>query len=357
MREKVIKIPIHGKALCIFSDGNLLCYRGGVFRLYDAKSYAVIKKFKLPNKKFCNVLSRWRILERLLHCEARWAVPIDDDTALVCMSTGIFRVNCRTGEYTRESVPVQGRPLSATVLRDINGFDDSVIIGDYNLNPERNPVSLYQRNSNGEWRCAYTFPAGMVRHIHGVFADRDAQKVYILTGDEDAESGIWIAENNFDAVKPLLVGSQQYRACQMIAAHGHILYMTDAPSEKNAIYRVNDGCAERFADLEGTCIYGSGSNSTGVFSTTCEPDAHAKNRVEYWLSSKPGKGICGRTISVFILRADGTRETVAQFEHDGLPLRLFQYGTVTFTNVQNGCVYFTPHCVKNNAEQVFKLIL
>ena len=55
MREKVIKIPIHGKALCIFSDGNLLCYRGGVFRLYDAKSYAVIKKFKLPNKKFCKM--------------------------------------------------------------------------------------------------------------------------------------------------------------------------------------------------------------------------------------------------------------------------------------------------------------
>lgn len=50
-------------------------------------------------------------------------------------------------------------------------------------------------------------------------------------------------------------------------------------------------------------------------------------------------------------------ETVAQFEHDGLPLRLFQYGTVTFTNVQNGQVYFTPHCVKKDVECVFMVNL
>lgn len=355
--KKVMKTPIRGKALCIFPNGNLLCYRGGVFTLYDTERYSAIQQFSLPNGKFRNILSKARILERLLHCEARWALPISEAEALVSMNTGIYRVNCRTGVYTAEAVPVQGRPLSAAALRGINGFENSIVVGDYTLNPERRPVSLYQRNDHGEWRCAYSFPAGTVRHVHGIFADRVAQKVYILTGDEDSESGIWLAEDNFKTVKPLLVGSQQYRACQMIATSDQLLYITDAPSEKNAIYRFANGSCEKVADIEGSCIYGAQTYPGGVFSTTCEPDAHAKNRLDYWLSNKPGKGIDGRKISVFILASDGTMEMLAQFEHDGLPLRLFQYGTVTFTNVQDERAYFTPHCVKKDAERVFMVNL
>ena len=355
MNSKVVKTPICGKALCIFPDGNLLCYRGGAFTLYDTERYSAIQHFSLPNGKMRNVLSKARIMERLLHCEARWAVPVGDAEALISMNTGIYRVNCKTGAYTAEAVPVQGKPLSAAVLQGMNGFDDSVVVGDYTPNPKRKAVSLYQRSADSIWRCAYSFPAGTVRHIHGVFANREAQKVYILTGDEDKESGIWLAEDNFKSVKPLLVGSQQYRACQMIAENGQMLYMTDAPSEKNGIYRVTDGHAEKIAELEGTCIYGTVAGSKGIFSTTCEPDAHAKNRIDYWLSNKPGQGINGRSLSVFTLSADGTVERIAQFEHDGLPLRLFQYGTVTFTNVQNGNVYFSPHCVKQDAERVFKM--
>ena len=354
---KVIKTPICGKPLCIFPDETLLCYKGGVFRLYDTKTYSIISRFSLPNGKRRNALSRVRILERLLHCEARWALPIGDRLALVCMKGGIYRVNCQTGEYAIEQVPVQGRPLAVVRLQGIRGFEDSVAIGDYTGNPERKPVSLYQRNFEGKWRCAYTFPAGSVRHIHGIFADSAGQKVYILTGDEDSESGIWMAEDNFRTVKPLLVGSQQYRCCQMLETDDGFLYMTDAPSEKNAIYRFANGRCEKIADIGGTCIYGAQTYPRGVFSTTCEPDAHAKNRFDYWLSNKPGKGIDGRKISVFILASDGTMEMVAQFEHDGLPLRLFQYGTVTFTNVRDGKVYFTPHCVKQNAEWVFQVNL
>lgn len=357
MNDKVVKTPIRGKALCIFPNGSLLCYRGGVFTLYETESYKVIHSFSLPNGTLRNTLSKLRILERLLHCEARWAVPINDVEALISMNTGIYRVNCTTGAYIAENVPVQGKPLSAAVLQGIAGFEDSIVIGDYTLNPECEPVSLYQRNINGTWHCAYTFPAGKVRHIHGMFADQEAQTVYILTGDEDSESGIWQAEENFKTVKPLLVGRQQYRACQMIASGGQVLYMTDAPSEKNAVYQVTNGHAEKLAELEGTCIYGAVADKKGIFSTTCEPDAHAENRLDYWLSNKPGKGIDGRGISVFTLTSDGTKECVAKFEHDGLPLRLFQYGTVTFTNVQGGMVYFTPHCVKRRAEQVYRLNL
>ena len=354
---KPVKTPLRGKALCIFPDGSLLCYRGGVFSLYDAENYALIRRFSLPNGKLRNTLSKVRMLERLLHCEARWALPIEGRTALICMKGGIYRVNCQTGAYTLEHVPVQGRPLAVTQLQGIQGFEDSVVIGDYTGNPERKPVSLYQRDTNGTWCCAYTFPTGTVRHIHGVFADQTAQKVYILTGDEDSESGIWLAEDNFETVKPLLVGSQQYRACQMLACGGQLIYMTDAPSEKNAIYRVSAGKAKKIAELEGTCIYGTAADGIGIFSTTCEPDAHAKNRLDYWLSSKPGKGIESRAISVFALSADGAKKCIARFEHDGLPLRLFQYGTVTFTNVHDGKVYFTPHCVKQDAEWVFSAAL
>ena len=354
---KVTKTPIRGKALCILPDETLLCYRGGIFTRYDTHTYATLNRFILPNRRFGNTLGKIRLLERLLHSEARWALPICGNHALIATGAGLFNVDCATGNYTAEQVPVKGKPLMATHLQGIQGFEDSVVVGDYTLNPERQPVSLYQRNENGEWRCAYTFPAGTVRHIHGVFADTDAQRVYILTGDEDTESGTWLAEDNFRTVTPLLVGSQQYRACQMLASSGQLLYMTDAPSEQNAIYRYLNGEIKRIAELSGTCIYGASAGNIGVLSTTCEPDAHASNRLSYWLTNRPGKGIVGRNVDVFYLNADGEMRTVAQFEHDGLPLRLFQYGTVTFSNVRNGVAFFSAHCVKKDEERVFRLTL
>lgn len=354
---QLTKTPLRGKALCVFPNGNLLCCRGGSFRLYEKDTYREMSSFRLPGGRLKSSLCRIRLLERLLHCEPRWAVPMGEKEAVICGSSGIYRVDCETGECRKEPVPVRGKPLSAALIRGIPGFTDGIVMGDYGTNPDRAPVSLYRRSDAGDWQKVYTFPAGSVRHIHGIFPDPETQQVYILTGDEDQESGIYVTKDDFRTAVPLLAGSQQYRACRMIASGESILYMTDAPSEPNFIYRFSGGKVEKVSPLSGTCIYGAAADGMGIFSTTVEPEAHAKNRLAYWLSSKPGRGIRGRRIDVFLLGEDGTPKPVAHFTHDGLPLRLFQYGTVTFSNFHDHTVYFTPHCVRKGAERVFRVDL
>ena len=56
-----------------------------------------------------------------------------------------------------------------------------------------------------------------------------------------------------------------------------------------------------------------------------------------------------------ILSSDGNVDILDRFEHDGLPLRLFQYGTITFTNFMNNICYLTPMSVRKFDMNIFKL--
>lgn len=199
------------------------------------------------------------------------------------------------------------------------------------------------------------FRGGVVKHIHGCYADRGRECVYILTGDENKESGIWKATDNFTKVEPLLLGSQQFRTCQMNFIGSDLYYFTDAPSENNYMYRYTEGKIERICRLKGTCIWGCNFQGGGFYSTTCEPNKDGKNKIDYWLTNKSGNGVVGNTVEVFAVNNEWKIEGIIKFEHDGFPLRLFQYGTVAFTNAMDKKTYFTPLCVKKYDMSVFEI--
>lgn len=94
----------------------------------------------------------------------------------------------------------------------------------------------------------------------------------------------------------------------------------------------------------------------GSYSVTCEPDAHTSNKLQYWFSNVPGRGIKGKKVEVFAVEGNGEMAALCCFEHDGLPLRLFQYGTVTFTNAVGNRCYFTPMCVRGKDMHVYEIV-
>jgi len=356
MRDyQIEETGILGKALLITSKKELVYYRKGNIYVYDTVKGK--KSIKLPAKKWKRVCCKIRLLERLLHIDAKWAVQVGNGRVLLQFDHKTLLINVENSKIDIEKNPVRGNPLSVAVIKGNPGFSDCIIVGDYTKNQAREKVSLYSRDEGGgKWSRVYQFPAGTVRHIHGCVSDSYRQCIYIFTGDENEESGIWRAVNNFDRVEPLLVGTQQYRTCQMLIEKDALYYFTDAPSEQNYMYEIKNNAARKLQAINGTCIYGVQFDKEGIYSTTCETDAHAFNPFQYWFTNVPGKGICGRNVDVFAAGDNGKIHLLQHFEHDGLPLRLFQYGTVTFTNaVENSC-YFTPMCVKGKDMHIYKII-
>ena len=351
MRFSVEESPLRGKALCILQNGMVASYQKGNLIVATAEG-SVVKKMRLPFPAWKYVFGQFRILERLLHMEIRWAVEIEKDVLFFQCEDAFYEWNCKTDQWTQVKIPVRGKPLFIARVAGVDGFPDGWMMGDYGPNPKREPVRIFRRCDHAsEWNTCYTFPADTVRHIHNIVPDVPRACVYILTGDEDHESGIWCVKSDFAEVAPLVLGSQKYRACQMLFPY----YLTDSPSEENYIYQLRDGEEHPLHFIPGTCIYGMRCGNGLLFSTTCEPDAHIPNRVAYWLTSHPGKGIKGQFVTVSHLSQSGKLTKIAEFEHDGLPLHLFQYGTATFTNCHGRVCYFSTGCVKYADEHIFKV--
>lgn len=353
---EIIDTELKGKGLFIFSDETLLVYRKCGLYLYS-KDYSFIKKISLPIQAWKRVLGKVRMFERLLHIEPRFAVNIDGKDVLLQLGNKMLCIDLMHEKIKEENVSFRGRPLSYAKIENIEGFSDSVIIGDYGSNENNESVNIYQRLYNGKWRIAYTFAPGIIWHIHGFVPDGEKNCVYILTGDEDDQSGIWIARNEFKEVEPILIGSQQYRTCQICVIGNKIYYFTDAPSEPNYLYSYNMDTKEVccIEAIKGTCIYGEAVTEGIIASTTCEPEAHFDSNLYGMITRKPGKGIKGREVDLLYFSEETGLKTIKTFIHDGLPLKLFQYGTVVFSNYMNGKVLATPISVKNYDMGVFEI--
>ena len=332
-----------GKVLLQMHDGRIVAYYKGKILIYaDHRSQRAIQ---LPLSVIKKCLCRWRLTERMLHMDVRWAVEADGGHILILFENSIFSVELLNGKMQKEQCSFRGKPFS------VCQYKGKLFFGDYGLNPDHLPVNIYCRDSDGSWKTKYTFSAGAVRHIHNIIPSGD--RIYILTGDEDSESGIWYTDDEFLTVKPYLRGNQQYRCCQMLPTSDGLFYVTDAPSEPNRLYFAAERDVKQIDEIDGTCIYGAKDNDYLVFSTTVEADAHARNILEYWLTNKPGKGIKNTNCSVYVLH-DGLLKKIAEFRHDRLPLRLFQYATCYFSNIINGTVYFSPVSVKEKDMRIFE---
>ena len=357
MNITVNETNLRGKALCILNNGNVVIYKKGYIEIYSNCHETILNTICLPLPWWKRIAVKFRLFERMLHLDARWGMQQDDNKVLIQFNGKYYIVDVVNDTVTEEYIPAMGKPLCIKHINNIEGFNNAYILGDYYGNNNRLPVNLYWKlTGSDKWEKCYTFDDHKVRHIHNIISDKNHNCLYILTGDEDSESGIWIARNNFKEVEPFLIGKQQYRACQMLVSSNRLFYVTDSPSEKNKIYEIKKNESVRVSDISGTCIYGTIFENNLIFSTTCEPEAHASNKLSYWLSNRSGSGIIKNYVDLCILYDDADSKLLKRFEHDELPLRLFQYGTITFTNFVNNRCYFTPMSVKKYDMRVFEII-
>lgn len=328
-------------------DKSMLSYKSGkiLYEVINNRSFSV----RLPLNAWKRLCSHSRMAERFLRLTPKCVERIDDIQFLISYAGAVYCLNVESQELKEEHhyCPMMNNPLYFTKIEGIEGFTDGVLYGEYPINPSRNPISIYQRSIIGIWEKIYTFN-GSILHIHNIIPDKSRGCVYILTGDENKESGIWEARNDFKDVKPIVIGSQQYRSCVAFPTKGGLIYATDSPLEKNSLYYLNIERKKTFylADITGACVFGTEKEGKYYFAADVEPDASLP-LWKYWTTYKLGKGIKDRKVRVYAGNLDEGFKVVAEFEKDNWPYTAFQFGNVLFPKCEiDGKVLIQPVAVK-----------
>ncbi|MDD6170421.1 MAG: hypothetical protein PUB46_10175 [Lachnospiraceae bacterium] len=292
---------------------------------YHHDDNLLLFSLKLPIwKRLC---IRLRLCERLFRTEIR-AASIFENKLFYVVSGRLYSFHLQNRVSKCELIFRKGMksPLGLTNVMGIEGFDDQICFGEYFSNKERESIHIWSY-MNGKWKVAYTFPQGTIRHIHGIVADKYRNCLYILTGDRDSESVIWIAHDNFKSVKKLIWGNQQSRCCVLQPRKDCLVYATDSEYEKNGIYKVwvdKNGKIKReqLFSLDASVIHGYISDENNLyFSTTVEPDKG---------------GICTNQATVFKLDQDYKLYELITDEKDKYSAKFFQYGYAVMLKNGNG---------------------
>lgn len=323
------EILVKEKVLCT-TEKYFLTYKKGVLIVRETKE---IKR--IVNK--CRIGSFFENIKgfnRLLRKEPRCAVMLDSCSCLISHAGKVMHYNFITNELKVEHEYDKGmkNPL-CFCARDLKEGERIVYYGEYIWNGEKGPVSIYKRE-NANWCKVYEFASKMITHIHNVVWDEKRELFFVLTGDSDSESGIWVSDKDFANVQPLLVGKQMYRACVLFPTEKGFIYATDTPLEKNSLIEVvfNDDkiiSIKKIYDMPGSCIYGTKINGKCFFSTTVEPDS-SYTGWRYRLTNRLGKGIVDRYSHVIVV-GDGEKPCeVFKQRKDRMPMWLFQFGNFLF---------------------------
>ncbi|MBA7582847.1 hypothetical protein ES708_24785 [subsurface metagenome] len=283
----------------------------------------------LPPKFRLRALSN--LSSRLFRCSIHHAIRINENIIVLIGFGVIYTYDLKANRLNQDVMPVYGkRPLNLCADND-----SMLYYGEYSGNQERSPVYVYGSNTKGKhflpvWRFTG------IRHVHGVFHDHYDNRIWVTTGDNDEESGIWVTNDRFKTLDKVIGGSQQMRAVQLLFTEDHVYFGSDTPLEKNHIYRMEKetGQLEKLQEVESSVFWGCKVGNCLFFSTVVEPSKVNKCKdVCIWGSKDGEKWKC-----------------VARFRKDIWPMKLFQYGQIFFPVGENNTIYlwFTPFATEKH---------
>lgn len=335
--------------LCFLPDGRLLCYhRGKVLILHEGKVEKILACFASTPDRF---LGWSRLVSRLLRLGVRAAIAIDNEIVVMSIGNRLYELNLKTGDLSKGYTCESGvRPLTFTSIYSLVGFEDGVYFGGYIRNPDMNSVRIYHRIGVDEWKVIYSFPDGVINHVHNIIPDPFRQCVWIMTGDFDDAAAIWQAKNGFSKVKRIGGGDQLWRGCIAFVISEGLLYATDTPFAKNHILLMKeDGSTDSLGEISGSCIYGCRWGNRFVFSTTVEGDGRDETVYKLLFSRKTGSGIIDKYVRMYMGCLSEGFNVVYKERKDVWPF-LFQFGAFKFPAGENrgDTLYFQPIATKSN---------
>lgn len=282
----------------IRSKGYLLCRRHG----YDLISSSV---YVLP--------SFFSLSRRLLRAEVTGLYLLNDRNSVTIAKKGLYLQKKGSRTFKKcFSMPRGSKPLNLCFTPSGN-----IYFGEYFQNMEKQAVNIYCSEDNAKtWHIAYTFESGNINHIHGLFFDKYANRIWVATGDREDECIIGYTEDDFKSFVEVFRGNQEYRTCQLFFYKDFIVFGTDTQYEQNVIKKFDRKTLEitELQKVQGSVIKGGQVGDVAFISTTVEPSkVNTDKYAHLWVTK------------------DGLHwEERYKAKKDWLPATLFQFGTFEF---------------------------
>lgn len=263
----------------------------------------------LPLPRPWTALAAPRLLRRMARAHVYHVLPLGERRHVIFGFRRIFSIDLEPPVVVAQTGLRGSRPLSVAVA------GSSVYYGEYHSNPDRAPMRIWHSDDGGErWEAAWEFTD--VRHVHAVCHDPFTDTLWVTTGDEDEEAGVWVTKDRFSSVERVAGGSQQLRVVELVFTKDFVYFGSDTPRESNFLCRMErDGSNfEQIRAVEGSVFYGRSSNGRLHFSTVCEPSlVNPPKAATLWSST------------------DGRAWTpTVRAPKDVWPLKLFQYDQIRF---------------------------
>lgn len=295
-------------------DNYVLSQRNEIFRSADLKPpFEKISAVRTPAWK--RALSRSRAGQRFLRFMVTNVLPLKNGERFVTFdkTVGIER----DGEFRA----LKGLIRPCRVLRSACAEDNggNVFFGEYLANDDRGVMRVYKYAPGEDYLSVlHEFPAGSIKHIHGLYFDEFSGYLYCLTGDDDHECRIVRTNDEFATTEIVGSGDETWRAVSMIFTEQAIYYGMDAEYRKNQIFRLDRTTFERtvIGEVSGTVFYSKRMGDDLFFTTTAEnAPAQTENVAAIWH-----------------VDADGRLDEMIKFKKDRWHPTLFQFGTIHFPN-------------------------
>jgi hypothetical protein len=147
-----------------------------------------------------------------------------------------------------------------------------VYFGEYFWNQDRDEVHVYGSADGRSFEVVHTFPAGSIRHVHGIHADPHRNGLWVLTGDDGDEAGLWFTDDGFRTLEPVARGTQAARAVTVIPKESGLIVPTDTPQERNRVQHLDPttGTFERLCELPGSVFHATRVGTLHALSTVAE---------------------------------------------------------------------------------------
>ncbi|MDH5216055.1 MAG: hypothetical protein OEX19_00015 [Gammaproteobacteria bacterium] len=333
---KLVRILKRVKPLFFDGDELIVAKNQKIFRLGTDGKLRIL--FSFENSLLYRVLEYFNLIFRLRRAGIYTSCKYHSNYYF-CYQKKLFRFDVIEKQITLEKYFSQGHgPLQFCCVDSLSGFEDGVYFGEYFGNADKDEISIFQRKPDGQWVTVYTFPKGIINHIHALVPDRKNKCIWILVGDHGSSASIWRATDCFNDVVCIKGDNQQYRSCVAFPTEKGLLYATDTQYEENHIRLLElvegDWRSKEIFPINGSCIFGCELKDYYIFSTSTEPAVGGQqSKIKQLFDSKPGPGILHNASYVVACKKnDFSCKVVYSREKDFLPYRLFQFGTIMFPN-------------------------
>ena len=188
-------------------------------------------------------------------------LPLEDQRLVIFAAGDIHLVDLRTRVIERTHRlryfgPGKGRGLMAFGLTaDQQG---TIYFGEYTTEPGAHPVCIWKSSDKGRnWREAFKFQDGTVRHIHAVQLDPYGGAIWVGTGDRDEHCYVGVSHDGAATFRWIAQGTQKCRTCGFVFFRDAVLWGMDAGHEPNRVirFRREEATIDSHADLPDATFY------------------------------------------------------------------------------------------------------